>query len=140
MRSIPNHGCAPNSILSNSTCTRSTVIRWISEAKSVMAARTRSLTANPNWELNRATRSNRNGSSAKLWSGAAGVSITPFMRSANPPMGSKNSNSAAAGVVPTASGTDVISTAMALIVKSRRTKSPANVSPNTTSGLRDSPS
>ncbi len=119
IRSIPATGSAPSSILSSSTATRSTVIRANSGAIAVIAARTRSETVNCSWETNRAARSIRNGSSPKETSGAAGVSRIRRRSAANPPSGSMNSP----GPSP------VMRTAIALTVKSRRTRSSSSRSP-----------
>lgn len=84
-------------------------------------------TVNPSCETNRAARSIRSGSSPNDTDGAAGVSSTRALSAAKPPRGSRNSPGPA----------DVMRTAIAFAVKSRRTKSSSRRSPNFTSGLRD---
>ncbi|CAB4532090.1 unannotated protein [freshwater metagenome] len=71
----------------------------------------------------------RSGSSENDCSARTGVRRTLFVRSSIPPKGSMNSGD---GVVS--------SKAIALTVKSRRERSPMIVSPNSTSGLRESSS
>ena len=78
-------------------------------------------------EINRAARIIRNGSSLKLSVGDSGVRNTLDTRSAAPPNGS------------TSTGLSVVSSsAIALIVKSRRDKSVEISVENSTSGLRES--
>ena len=134
--STPATGFAPAISLSNSTCTRSAVIRLISPDISFIAARTRSAMRSSNWETKRAARNMRRGSSRKEISGVSGVSSTPATMSAKPPTGSWNRPVIRLG----SSSASVNSTAMALTLKSRRIKSPSRVSPNSTTGLRESPS
>ena len=81
--------------------------------------------------MNRAARNIRSGSSSKLISGASGVRSTPLTRSIAPSNGSTRTGSA-----PPATG--VSSSAMALIVKSRRLRSVSIESENVTVGLRES--
>ncbi len=95
----------------------------IRSAIAVIAAITRGAGVNSSWEVKRAARIIRSGSSLKDCSGVPGVSITCAARCANPPYGSTNRWPGS-------------STAIALTVKSRRTRSPSRVSPNRTCGLR----
>ena len=92
-----------------------------------MASTTLGAGVNPSWETNRAARSIRSGSSENDSCGVAGVSSTLASSAATPPAGSTN-------FCP------VSSNAIALTVKSRRTRSPSMVSPKVTSGLRVTPS
>ena len=94
-------------------------------AIAVIAARTGSATSKPSCAANRAARSIRNGSSEKEISGADGVIRRRAARSARPPCGSTNVRS----------GSRI---AIALMVKSRRTRSSSRLSPNATTGLRES--
>ena len=96
-------------------------------AISTSASTTRGATEKPSCETNRAARSIRSGSSPNDTSGADGVSSTFARSAAKPPRGSRNS--------PGPSG--VMRTAIALTVKSRRTRSSSRLEPNRTSGLRD---
>ena len=96
----------------------------IRSAIAVIAATTAGSTANPSWAANRAARIIRSGSSEKESSGRPGVRSTRCARSTTPPYGSSKVRS----------GTR---TAIALTVKSRRPRSPARVSPKSTSGLRE---
>ena len=75
--------------------------------------------------MNLAALSIRRGSSAKDTSGSSGVDSRCAERSARPPNGSTISSSGSRR-------------AMALMVKSRRARSSSTVSPNATSGLRES--
>ncbi|CNL30895.1 Uncharacterised protein [Mycobacterium tuberculosis] len=86
-----------------------------------------SSTVKPSWALNRAARSIRSGSSPNDTRGSVGVRSTPATRSSTPPVGS---TSFTAGTWR----------AIALTVKSRRTRSPSIASPNSTVGLRVTPS
>ena len=96
----------------------------IRPAISRIAATTAGSTVKPSWAANRAARIIRSGSSEKLSSGRPGVRSTRCARSTTPPNGSSKVRS----------GTD---TAIAFTVKSRRPRSPARVSPKSTSGLRE---
>lgn len=99
------------------------MIRSISSDIDVIASTTRGAAVKPSCAENRAARIIRSGSSANDSCGSAGVSST-FSRSASmPSCGSMN-------VFPTRS------IAIALTVKSRRSRSPSMVSPKVTSGLR----
>ena len=109
----------------SSTCTRSLVIRASSPAIAVIAATTRGAGVRPSWETNRAARSIRSGSSANDSSGVAGVSSDA----------GGQRGEAAVRVDEPALG-PVSSTAIALTVKSRRTRSSSIVSPKATTGLR----
>ncbi len=93
-------------------------------ADAVIAARTSGATVNPSCDVNRAARSIRSGSSANDSSGVEGVRSTRAARSASPPCSSTNSS-------------DGNRTAIALTVKSRRTRSSPSVDPKVTDGLRD---
>ena len=79
--------------------------------------------------MNRAARSIRSGSSLKLTSGPIGVRNVRVARSTAPSNGSTSSG---------ASPSPVSSSAIALIVKSRRDRSASISSANTTWGLRES--
>ena len=81
----------------------------------------------PKLEMNRAARIMRNGSSLKLISGDNGVRKTLPIKSAMPLKGSTKTGES-----------DVTSSAIALIVKSRRDKSSWMSFENCTSGLRES--
>ena len=93
-------------------------------AISLIASWTSGATRKPSLDANRAARIMRNGSSPKDTSAGAGVRSTPSARSRNPPHGSTNSPA-------------TMSTAMALTVKSRRTRSSSIRSPKATTGLRE---
>ncbi len=123
--SIPRRGWAPQTSFVSSPCTRSGVIRSSWPAIAVIAATTRGAGVKPSWETNRAARSIRSGSSANDSSGVAGVSSVPVASAASPPCGSTNRRPS-----------PVSSTAIALRVKSRRTRSSSMVAPNATTGLR----
>ena len=90
---------------------------------SVIAASTSGATVKPSWETNRAARIIRSGSSAKDSCGVPGVRSTLAARSDSPSCGSTNSSEGSRS-------------AIALTVKSRRTRSSARLSPKATSGLR----
>jgi len=81
----------------------------------------------PSVATNRAARSMRNGSSLKLSCGDNGVRSRLEFRSSSPPCGSTMRGAA-----------EVSSSAIALMVKSRRDKSVSTESENCTSGLRES--
>ena len=91
----------------------------------VIASRTSSATRKSSWEVKRAPRIMRSGSSEKESSGVPGVRMTPAARSDSPPCGSTNTRPGRR-------------TAIAPIVKSRRTRSASSVSPNATTGFRES--
>ena len=127
IRSMPATGSLPRISLSSSAATRSAVIRPSCGAICCIAAPTRGAVVKQSCETKRAARSIRNGSSPNDTSGADGVSSTLARSAANPPTGSRNSAGPSA----------VMRTAIALTVKSRRTRSPSRLSPNRTRGLRD---
>ena len=92
----------------------------------LIAAITDGSTLKFNWLMNLAARIIRSGSSLNESSAVPGVLINLLCRSVIPPNKSKK----VGGVV-------VNSSAIALIVKSLRLKSPSILSPNCTSGLRE---
>ena len=96
----------------------------IRSAIAVIAATTSGATVKPSWAANRAARIIRSGSSEKESSGGPGVRSSRWARSTTPPYGSSKIRPG-------------IRTAIALTVKSRRPRSPARVSPKSTSGLRE---
>lgn len=100
----------------SSSRTRSADTISIRAAISVMAVTTSGATAKSSWAANRAARIIRRGSSENDSSGVPGVRSTRPARSARPPWGSMNSFSGSA-------------TAIALTVKSRRTRSSSMESP-----------
>ncbi len=102
---------------------RSTEMMEIDSRISEIATAASTATVKPSWAVNRMARSMRSGSSPNDTSGVPGVRSTPAMRSSMPPEGSTSLSS----------GTR---SAMALTVKSRRSRSPSRVSPNSTAGLR----
>ena len=79
----------------------------------------------PSWAAKRAARIIRSGSSENESSGRPGVRRVWWARSTIPPYGSSNRRPGSV-------------TAIALTVKSRRTRSSASESPYATSGLRES--
>ena len=95
------------------------------EAISPIAACTSSATVKPSLAANRAARRMRSGSSEKESSGFPGVLITLSFSAASPPNGSTNSKEGSRA-------------AIALMVKSRRSRSATSDVPYFTSGLRDS--
>ncbi len=99
------------------------MIRTISAASAAIAAITSGATSTPSWLTNRAARSIRSGSSPNDSSGAAGVRSRPRARSASPPYGSTKPRS-------------TTETAIAFMVKSRRSRSCSTESPYSTCGLR----
>ncbi|CAB4725612.1 unannotated protein [freshwater metagenome] len=92
-----------------------------------MAAITARSTVKSNWLINLAARIIRSGSSLNESSGLPGVLINLFCRSDTP-----LNKSIKVGF------SVVNSNAIALIVKSRRAKSASMLSPNSTTGLRES--
>ena len=110
--------------LVNSSRTRSAETMARVSARASIAAYTSSATVKPSCEAKRAARIIRSGSSANDSSGVAGVRNRRAARSASPPCRSTNSRL----------GSRI---AIALTVKSRRTRSSASVLPKATSGLRD---
>ncbi len=122
--SIPGSGVAVSISLVSSSVTRSADTIDSRPAISRMAAWTPSSTANPRRAANRAARKMRSGSSEKESSGRPGVLITRSRSAARPPNGSTSSN-------------DGSRAAIALIVKSRRSRSAVSDLPYRTSGLRD---
>ncbi len=111
-RLSPGRGLSHSNSLDSSSRMRSAETIVIRPAMSVMALTTSGAGAKPSWDVNRAARSIRSGSSENDNSGAAGVRITWSARSSRPLNGSSSS--------PVA-----IDIAMAFTVKSRRTRSPA---------------
>ena len=93
-------------------------------ANSVIAAARSGATVQPSWAANRAARSVRSGSSLSDSPGRPGVRSTLSRRSAKPPKRSTTSKEGSRA-------------AIALIVKSRRARSPSRVRPKLTAGLRD---
>ena len=93
-------------------------------ACSRIASCTSGATANPSRAANRAARRIRSGSSENESSGRPGVLITRSASAASPPNGSTSSNEGSRA-------------AIALIVKSRRSRSATRDVPYFTSGLRD---
>ncbi len=112
----PATGSGESSSLTNSSRTRSAVMRSSSAAMSAIASRVPGSIPKSSCAANRAARSIRSGSSANDDSGAAGVRIVRRARSPIPPNGSQNSWP---GTL----------TAIALTVKSRRSRSSARLSP-----------
>jgi len=96
-------------------------------AMSAIASTVSSSTRKPSCDANRAARSIRSGSSPNETCGLDGVVIVRSIRCSTPPDGSTRRTS----------GTR---SASAFTVKSLRRRSPSSESPNTTSGLRVSPS
>ena len=94
------------------------------DAMARIAACTSPATVNPSRAANRAARRMRSGSSEKESSGRPGVLITFSRSAASPPNGSTSSNEGSRA-------------AIALIVKSRRSRSATSDVPYFTSGLRD---
>ena len=125
MIEMPRRGLLDISNLVNSSRIRSAETIEIREAISFIATSVDSSISKFNWLAKRAARIMRSGSSEKDCSGVTGVRKICLAKSASPLNGSMNSG---VGVVS--------SSAMQLTVKSRRDKSPAILSPNSTSGLR----
>ena len=123
-RVSPARGESDISSLVSSSRIRSAETIDSESADAVIAACTSGATVKPSCEANRAARSIRSGSSANDSSGVDGVRRTRAARSARPPCSSTNSS-------------DGNRTAMALTVKSRRTRSALSVDPKVTAGLRE---
>ena len=119
----PGRGLSVSSSFTSSSRIRSAETIPIRGAIWVIAVTTSSSGSNPSWEVNRAARIIRSGSSENDSSAAAGVRITWVCRSPRPPNGSSSAPS-------------TVFSAIAFTVKSRRTRSPPRWSPNCTSGLR----
>ena len=124
---IPSRGFLPIIVFINSSRIRSAEIISSRLAIFFIAAITAGSTIKSNWLINLAARIILSGSSLKESSGLPGVLITLFCKSDTPPY-----KSIKVGV------SVVNSNAIALIVKSRRDKSPSILSPNSTSGFLES--
>jgi hypothetical protein len=99
----------------------------VDEPRSRMACSVGVSTVKPSCDVKRAARSILRGSSPNETSGGDGVRRMPAMRSSRPPFGSTSWRSGRRS-------------AIALTVKSLRWRSPSRVSPNSTVGLRVTPS
>ena len=114
-------------IFMNSPRTRSAETIDSRSACAVIASTTSSATSKPSWAEKRAARIIRSGSSVKESCAVPGVRMIPAVRSACPPNRSTKARS----------GSRI---AIALMVKSRRTRSPWRECPKSTCGLRESAS
>ena len=123
-RSMPYAGLSVSISLVSSSVIRSAETMDSRDAWARIAACTSSATVNPSRAANRAARSIRSGSSENESSGRPGVRIIRSCSAASPPNGSTSSY-------------DGSRAAIALIVKSRRTRSSSSDVPYFTSGLRD---
>ena len=124
---IPGTGSFAQSNFTSSSRIRSAEMRSRSSRCSCMAHSTSSSTSNPSCATNRAARNMRSGSSVKQVVTSRGVRRRCATTSSMPPNGSTNRMGSS-------------NRAIALTVKSRRTRSSSRESPNVTSGLRVTPS